>query len=292
MADSASHTFGELIGNFFEEAMKLPVSQIAKKYGLYFDSKGRRPARKTLKVTWLDVNGSKHDLDYVIEKNGSDDAIGRPIAFIELAWRRYTKHSKNKVQEITAAITPIAQRYSECNPFKGAILCGVFTEPSLMQLKGQGFCVLYIPYEKMVNVFKKHNVDIFYDEATEEEVFRNKIQQFEKADLDAIKKDLLEYNKTEIDAFTGALEKVIQRSIKSVYVLPLHGKAEILPSADAAINYIDSYTEMPPGVTIQLYLIQISFNDGSEIKGEFKSKDLAKDFLRRINQLNSSANFY
>lgn len=285
MAGSASHTLGELIGNFFEEAMKLPMRRVANKHGLYFDCKGKRVARKSLKVTWVDINGSSHDLDYVIEKNGSETTIGHPIAFIELAWRRYTKHSKNKVQEITAAITPVVQKYSDYNPFKGAILCGVFTESSLRQLEGQGFCVLYIPYSKMVRVFKDHNVDIFYDETTEEKVFEDKIQQFAMADKKAITEDLLKHSKSEIDAFTTALEKVINRTIKSVYVLPLHGKAEILPSADAAISYIDSYSEIPANVAIQLYIIQVSFNDGSEIKGEFKDKVLAKAFLKNMKSL-------
>lgn len=285
MAGSASHTFGELIGTFFEESMKSPIQKVATQYGLYFDCQGPRQARDTLNVSWKDINGSKHDLDYVIERNGSENQIGSPVAFIELAWRRYTKHSKNKAQEITAAITPIARKYSDCNPFKGAILCGVFTKPSLEQLKGQGFCVLYIPYDKMVEIFNRHGVDIFYDETTTEKEFKKKIQQWRHADLEAIASDLLETNKREIQEFIEALEKVIMRSIKCIYVLPLHGAAVVLPDADTAINFIDSYCTMPDNSTIQLYIIQVHFNDGSEIKCEFKNKDLAKIFLENIKRI-------
>ena len=44
--------------------------------------------------------GNVHDLDYVFEQGGTEATIGQPKAFIEIAWRRYTKHSRNKAQEI------------------------------------------------------------------------------------------------------------------------------------------------------------------------------------------------
>jgi hypothetical protein len=59
-------------------------------------------------VTWQDGYGNKHDLDYVLERGGDEERLGVPAAFIESAWRRYTKHSKNKVQEIEAAVMPVA----------------------------------------------------------------------------------------------------------------------------------------------------------------------------------------
>ena len=163
MAKSPSHILGEMIGNFFEEVMKSPIRKLCEQYDVYFDTIGLRPARSTKKITWSDIYGSKHDLDYVIERNGSAHKIGDPIAFIELAWRRYAKHSKNKVQEIAGAVIPIAEKYKEYVPFKGAILSGVFTDPSLIQLKNQGFHVLYIPFEKVVESFKKICFDIFFE---------------------------------------------------------------------------------------------------------------------------------
>ena len=288
MANSASHRFGELIGNFFEHCMKSPVQSLAQKYNLYFDNVGQRAARKTKTVTWTDLYGSKHDLDYVIEKDGSDVQVGVPIAFIEVAWRRYTKHSKNKAQEITAAVEPIVAKYREVNPFKGAIICGEFTETSIEQLKGRGFAVLYIPYSEMVQCFKKYGVDLSYDESTEENEFASKIEQFEKADKLALKNELLKHNSSVINNFMITLENVIRRTIKSIYILPLHGKASILNSIESAIGFIDSYKTMPPDATFQSYVIQIYFNDGSEIKAELKDNDMAKSFLMKMNLLLTS----
>jgi hypothetical protein len=109
MATSPSHTLGEFIGSFFEDLMKKPISEFATTENLYFDSAGVRKARPGKKVTWTDVHGSRHDLDFVLEQGGTDAVIGNPVAFIELAWRRYTKHSKNKVQEIEGAVNPICE---------------------------------------------------------------------------------------------------------------------------------------------------------------------------------------
>ena len=46
--------------------------------------------------------------DYVLERGGTDTVRGLPAAFIETAWRRYTKHSRNKAQEIQGAVLALA----------------------------------------------------------------------------------------------------------------------------------------------------------------------------------------
>ena len=89
------------------------------------------------------MNKNSHDLDFVLERGGTPDKIGMPVAFIETAWRRYTKHSRNKAQEIQGALEPLAETYRHLAPFKGAVLAGVFTEGALTQLRSLGFTVLY-----------------------------------------------------------------------------------------------------------------------------------------------------
>lgn len=213
MAKSPSHILGELIGNFFEDVMKAPIRELCNKYNVYFDTIGSRPARSTKKISWTDINGSKHDLDYVIERDGTPDKIGVPIAFIELAWRRYTKHSKNKAQEISGAIMPIAEKYKEYAPFKGVILSGVFTDPSLKQLENQGFNILYIPFEKIVNVFQKYGVDIYFDENTSEQELSVIVDRFKNCTvLDKIAQKLIDSNKKEICSFCWCIRVVYQEA--------------------------------------------------------------------------------
>jgi hypothetical protein len=143
MAESPSHKFGQIIGDLLERMLHAPLKAIADKHDLYLDYKHPRPARgNKVKVAWRDSKGNSHDLDYVLEHGGTEAVIGTPKGFIETAWRRYTKHSRNKAQEMQGAIIPLAETYSDYNPFLGAVLAGVFTEGSLQQLRSHGFALL------------------------------------------------------------------------------------------------------------------------------------------------------
>ena len=175
MAKSPSHKFGQLIGNLLEELIEPFLKDFARRSGLFLDyQKNSRPARKGKKVTWQDPYGNLHDLDYVLERNGTAYTLGTPLAFIEVAWRRYTKHSRNKAQEIQGAILPLAEKYQWSNPFLGAVLAGVFTEASLEQLRSLGFHVLYFPYDTIVAAFASSNIDVAFDENTPDKTFLNK----------------------------------------------------------------------------------------------------------------------
>ena len=173
MAKSQSHILGEFLGTFLENALKPRFSAFARNENLYFDCAGSRGTRRGNKVTWPDANGSHHDLDFVLERNGTDSEIGDPAAFIELAWRRYTKHSKNKVQEISGAVNPICEKFRFACPVKAAILCGVFTNTSVEQLRKEGFLILHISLETFERAFREAGIEIHYDETTSEKAFRS-----------------------------------------------------------------------------------------------------------------------
>lgn len=164
MAQSPAHRFGQIIGEVLEAAVLPVLEHFALSHGLYLDKKGVRPCRRGRKCTWSDLNNNKHDLDFVLERGGSPDHVGAPAAFIETAWRRYTKHSKNKVQEIQGAVEPLAETYRNYAPFKGAILAGEYTEPSLAQLRSLGFTVLHYPYDSVVSAFRRFGIDASSDE--------------------------------------------------------------------------------------------------------------------------------
>ncbi|PNK76614.1 hypothetical protein CEQ35_022555 [Yersinia enterocolitica] len=214
MATSPSHKLGQLIGNLLE-GMFIPLLQdVANRNNLYLDVVGQsRPSRKGKKINWIDRYGSTHDLDFVIEFGGEDHVVGRPVAFIESAWRRYTKHSKNKVQEIQGAILPIADKYSiEC-PFLGAILAGEFTAPSLIQLRNSGFTVLYLSYENLVSAFKDVGIDISFVENTSTQDLSEKVHAIESLSQEQLihVRDILftQYQK-EINVFIKTLEEKIK----------------------------------------------------------------------------------
>ena len=88
MASSPAHRFGQIIGDLLEEIMLPLLQDFCDNRRLYLDKKGITSARKGKKVTWLDKYENAHDLDFVIERGGSDSVVGRPVAFIEAAWRQ------------------------------------------------------------------------------------------------------------------------------------------------------------------------------------------------------------
>ena len=286
MATSQSHTLGEFIGAFFEDLMKKPVREFAQKHGLFFDTVGERNARGGKKLTWTDVHGSKHDLDFVLEKGGTEDVIGEPVAFIELAWRRYTRHSKNKAQEIAGAVNPICEKYKLNKPFKGAILSGQFTENSLNQLKNDDFHVLYIPFEKLVQAFSAFGFDIDFNEDSKEADLKKKYaavsKRSNKALLENVRNEILSSCDTEIKQFIDELEASYTRKIKSICILPLHGTRTEVIDVEKAIAFINIYTCIPADQKLKYIEVFVTYNNGSIIECQFKTKAEAVDFLNKI----------
>lgn len=286
MAESPSHRFGQIIGDTLESAIRPILEAVATDLGLYLDGKGERKARGTKrKVAWVDGKGNTHDLDYVFEAGGSADTIGSPRAFIEIAWRRYTKHSRNKAQEIQGAILPLAERYSAHHPFLGVVLGGVFTDGSLNQLRSNGFGVLYFPYESVVAAFASVGIDAGFDEDTPDAALLTKVKAYEKlkpAQRDRIAAVLRDRQKTEVGAFVASLRVALTRTIQAVYVLPLHGSARTLADVSEAIAFIEGFDESKPSTPFTRYEVGVRYSNGDEIRGQFNDKAAAISFLRNM----------
>lgn len=280
MAESLSHKFGQIIGDLLELALEPHLQEFAQKHKLYLDKKGERKARTGKKVSWTDGNGNKHDLDFVLERGGTENKIGVPVAFIESAWRRYTKHSRNKAQEIQSAILPLANKYKSSSPFVGVVLAGVFTEGALTQLKSHGFGVLYFPYETVIKAFAKFGINAAFDEKTAETDFRKKIDSWNKLpNKSDVAKELLELNKKNVDEFLSSLSDSVSRFIKRVIILPLHGQESIANTVTEAIDFLKKYSEDKPKLSLAKYEVIIKYNTGDRIEASFKDKKDTIKFL-------------
>jgi hypothetical protein len=282
MAESPAHRFGQIVGEIIEQAVEPLLSSFAKRHSLYLDKKGARPCRKGRKCRWTDYNGNKHDLDFVLERHGSSTKQGMPVAFIEAAWRRYTKHSRNKVQEIQRAIEPLAETYHGLRPFKGAILAGDFTPPALEQLRSLGFTVLWVPYKAILSVFQKFGIDASSQVTTPRAEFQKKVDAY--LALSARKRQkladaILKVSKREVEQFFASLEKTICRTIECIEVLPLHGRARDLATITEALNFILNYREDDDLLPIVRYEIRIRYSNADLIQGQFTDKQGALDFL-------------
>lgn len=281
MAESLSHKFGQIIGDLLELALEPHLQKFAQKYKLYLDKKGVRTARSGKKVSWTDAIGNTHDLDFVLERGGTENKLGIPVAFIESAWRRYKRHSRNKAKEIQGAVFPLANTYKNSSPFVGVVLAGVFTEGALTQLKSLGFRVLYFPYETVVKAFSKFDINAAFDEKTAETDFRKKIDSWNKlANKEDVAKELLKLNKKNVDEFLISLSDSVSRFIEQIIILPLHGKENVSTGVTAeAINFLQEYSEENPKLPLNKYEIIIKYNTGDKIDASFKGKKDSVKFL-------------
>jgi len=286
MAESPSHKFGQIIGNLLEAIIGPILSKFAEERHLYLDhQKNLRKARNGKKVTWEDAHGNVHDLDYVLERNGTDTTMGTPVAFIEVAWRRYTKHSRNKAQEIQGAILPLVEKFRWSNPFLGAVLAGIFTKNSLEQLRSLGFRVLYFPYDTLVAAFATEGIDIAFDESTPDAVFRKCVKKIDSASqrrINRINQHLVAANQEQLDEFIAALSSRLDRVVEKVILIPLYGTLNEFDSIDDAMKFIDKHSTSGSSGDFRKYEVIIKFSNGDRVEGSFGNKLRVREFLEFV----------
>ena len=290
MANSPSHKFGQDLGNLLEHVvlyriLKPRLQTFTSQNKYFLDWQTDRPARSGKKVTWQDQFGNSHDLDFVIEAGGTPEKLGRPVAFIEAAWRRYTKHSKNKVQEIQGAILPIVELHKLSAPFYGAVLAGDFSKPALEQLRNNRFSVLYIPYKTVVAAFKAVKFDIAYDEQTSDDVFAEasaRLTALSDKHIDKIRSELIKLSANEIDQFMGALEKTLTRLITQIILIPMYGAEYRFETLGSAVKNLASMDLKLPAGQFQKIEVIVDYSNGDSIRASFASQSDAASFLGNL----------
>ena len=286
MAESPAHKLGQIIGDSLEQAVRTELIRIAKDFGLYLDFQRPRAARDgRRKVAWRDTQGNTHDLDYVIEEGGSDEEKGWPRAFVEIAWRRYTKHSRNKVQEIQGAVLPVAHAYQRHQPFKGAILAGDFTEGAREQLRSHGFIVAHCSYDVIVGAFGSVGVDVSSDKDTPDSEARRKVDAFRRltpAHRKRLGRAIRSACAADLDSFFAKLRLSLSRRLEHVVVLALSKASREFATVEDAMRFIQCYEELAAVTAFERYELQVRYSNGDEIRGAFASKAGAVDFLRSL----------
>jgi hypothetical protein len=282
VAESPAHRFGQIIGDVLEVAVEPFLRAFAEQHGLFLDKQGPRPARRGQKVSWKDASGNTHDLDYVLERDGTPEKIGIPVAFIETAWRRYTKHSRNKAQEIQGAILPLAATHKQHAPFMGVVLGGVFTPGALTQLKSLGFTVLFFSYENVCDAFRVVGIDAHSDELTADSDFAAKVKTWESlsnAQRSLVADALIKTNGAGLETFMDSLTLAVTRQIERIIVLPLRGMPHELKTVDDAIAFVEGQGLAEGPEEILRFEIQILYGNGDKIEGHFADKQAAITFL-------------
>lgn len=73
------------------------------------------------------------------------------------------------------------------------------------------------------------------------------------------------------------------RKIKSIRILPLHGVERNWPDVGNAISFIKVYPEQNNlAEPLRGSILWVLYNNGDEVKGEFRTKDATISFLSRL----------
>ncbi len=283
MAQSPSHRVGQIIGYALEQSVEPLLQGIADEYGLYLDVIGERPARgKKRLLTWVDDAENKHNLDFVLEKDGTPHRVGAPVAFIEVAWRRYTKHSVNKAGEIANALLPLRQTFAHTRPFTGAVVAGEWTAGGLTHMLSQGIQVLFVPRETVVGAFAQFGIDLSFDEGTPEAHLAAQADAWEALD-DGRRAELIRtLANMAPESYAKFRERIVThltRRVTRVLVLPLFGSSLAFDTTEEAAEALRHIDDVVPDPALLRVEIQIRYSNDDRIDANFESAADAIDFL-------------
>jgi len=258
---------------FFE--MLVPA---ANEFSLFLDRQGPRAARGTKKkVTWTDDRGNKHDLDFVLERDGSAGVVGLPAAFIESAWRRYTKHSVNKAGEIANSLVPLRRTHRHERPFLGAIVAGEWTQGGVAQMESQGISVVHLPLSTLVDAFAVENVDLTFGEDTETEYLAAQVSKWNDIGPDGrtnIIEALRRGADSQFELFVERLREHLSRKVQSVRILPLRGATRTAASVAEALSILSSLTSAessPEDLELLRIEVQVHYSNTDKIEASFSA---------------------
>lgn len=268
---SAGHKLGQIIGDWYEEYVALPVLQkIADDLGLFLDGRFKKRSCRGEKILWNDADNNTVDYDFVMELNGTDREKGIPVAFFETFWRRGSRHSKDKARDDSGKLLPMKQTFPTARVL-GIIAAGDFTAPARELISSRLIDLFYIEKQHIISAWSKHEVKIDYPDISPEELKNNILQKVVQTinKKPSIKSDVAK-----------TLFEIIQPVTIKSYELRLIGKLGAIPqkyslyiqNKTRSIDF-QSYSDVDiflnqqePNISdfevIQLYAYQVDFSDG------------------------------
>src|SRR5207245_10180743 len=90
---------------------------------------------------------------------------------------------------------------------------------------------------------------------------------------------LLRSNDAQIKELMASLERVVMRKIDRITIVPLFGTAKHLTSVQEAIDFVN-FAHASENLPVAKYEIEVRYNNGDQIRGEFSERTTAIEFLR------------
>lgn len=133
-----------------------------------------------------------------------------------------------------------------------------------------------------MEAFSSVGIDAYFDEETPDIDFSRKLRAWEQltaVQRSKVSEKLVKLHTQDIHRFFADLRTAVTREIEVIRVLPLHGKYYDSKTLQDAISFINSY-DAPGAVEVVRYEIEVRYNNGDRIQGQFSAKDEAIRFLR------------
>lgn len=266
---SSGHLLGQLIGDWWERYVVLPMLQaVAKDLDMFVDNRYvKRPCRGE-KIHWKDYDGNIVDYDFVLEINGSSEKKGTPVAFMESFWRRGSRHSKDKARDDTNKLLPMRDTYPSAR-FLAIAASGEFTEPAREYVKTRGVSLFFVPKAKIIEAFSLSGFNIDYSDRASEES-KNEIAKIFQKSLTAEKSHAIALKLREVVG-EGAFTSFIHTVVSSLSAQPVEIQIcqatlsepavfkSIKDAADFLLNPVFEHLGAEAG-----YTYRVTYSDGSE----------------------------
>ena len=155
------------------------LTSVADGLRLYLDHRFRDRAARGEKILWDDGDGNSVDYDFVMELDGSDDAVGVPVAFFECFWRRGSRHSKDKARDDSGKLAPMSDVHPTAR-FLGIVAAGDFTQPARQLVLSREIDLFYVPKDKVIAAFAGLNMQMDYPDTAPEDEKQRLVREFRK----------------------------------------------------------------------------------------------------------------
>jgi len=287
---SAGHKLGQLVGDWFEAHFVLPMLQdVAARLKLYLDHRFRtRPARGE-KIVWHDEEGNGVDYDFVMELDGTDDALGVPVAFLESFWRRGARHSKDKARDDSGKLSPMRGVYPSAR-FLGIIAGGDFTAPARQLVQSRNIDLFYVPKDKVVAAFDAMGLKMDYpDDSPEErkqqlaEAFQARLTEERKRKIARKLRDLIGH--ASVTGYQSRVYACLAALPQEIRITARHSSApRVFDSIAAATAFLER-PEFDFARPSQSFLYEITYSDGSEFDREVATLTELRDLHEQVHRV-------
>jgi hypothetical protein len=287
MNASAGHRLGQIVGDWFEEYVVLPlIGKAARQLDLFIDSRFiERPARSG-KIVWTDIDGNQVDYDFVLELGGGRDKLGIPVAFIESFWRRGARHSKDKARDDSGKLGPMRDTYPTAR-FLGMVAGGDFTLPARELVRSRQIELFYIPKDKIIQAFAEEGLTIDYPDRLPEtdkaKIARDVTRRFTARKKKHVRDKLVELiGAVPINSFIERVHASLAALPQEIRVIVRHDSDPFrFDTVDAATKFLKApkFEMTDPN---ESYVYQITYTDGSEFERNAGDVDELRELHNQI----------